>query len=58
MITFTILVIALAALLLAAALVFGLVGSVTLVVFGDAIICAVIIALIIKHFIKKRKGKG
>ena len=56
MITFTILVIALTALLLTLALVLGLVGSVSLVVFGDVIICAVIIALIIKHFIKKRKG--
>ena len=58
MVLFIILVIALTALLLALALVFGLFGGVTLIVFGDVIICAVIIASIIKHFIKKRKGKA
>ena len=35
----------------------GFGGAVLVVVFGDAILCVLLIALIIRHFIKKRKNK-
>lgn len=35
----------------------GFGGAVLVVVFGDAILCVLLIALIVRHFIKKRKNK-
>lgn len=52
-----IIVIALVALLLIPILILGLIGT-TLMVYGDVIIFAIIAWFVIKHFIKKRKGKG
>lgn len=50
MILFTILLITLVVLAILAVL-----GAAGIVVFGDVIVCAVIIALIIRHFIRKRQ---
>lgn len=55
MILFTILFIILAVLAILTVLGVAALGAAGIVVFGDAIVCVVIIALIIKHFIKKRK---
>ena len=56
MITLTILVIALLILAVTAVLVFLAGGTAFLLTFGDVIVAIVIIGLIVKHFIKKKKG--
>ena len=55
MILFTILLITLAVLAILAVLCVAVLGAAGIVVFGDVIVCAVIIALIIRHFIRKRQ---
>lgn len=54
MILFTILVITMAVLAAVALVSAGIVGGATLMVFGDVIVCALIIGLIIKCLFKKK----
>lgn len=55
MITFTILLIIAAIIATFLLLVTGVIGGATLAVFGDFIICGLLIALIVKFFKKIRK---
>lgn len=55
MILFTILFIILVVLAILTVLGVAALGAAGIVVFGDVIVCVVIIALIIRHFIKKRQ---
>lgn len=55
MILFTILLITLVVLAILAVLCVAVLGAAGIVVFGDVIVCAVIIALIIRHFIRKKQ---
>lgn len=55
MILFTILFIILAVLAILTVLGVAALGAAGIVVFGDVIVCVVIIALIIRHSIKKRQ---
>lgn len=54
MVLFTLLLIALLIATIVVALTIGIGGAVTLVVFGDAILCIMLIILIIRHFAKKK----
>lgn len=56
MILFTILLIIAAIIATFLLLVTGVIGAATLAVFGDIIVCVIIIALIVK-FVKKIRGK-
>lgn len=55
MILFTILLATLIILAIVTVLGLGIAGAGVMMVFGDVIVCMLLIALIIKHFIKKRK---
>lgn len=55
MILFTILFIILVVLAILTVLGVAALGAAGIIVFGDVIVCVVIIALIIRHFIKKRQ---
>lgn len=56
MLTFTMLVITLVILAIAAVLFIGIGGAALVLVFGDVILCGVIIWMIVKFFIKRRKN--
>lgn len=55
MILFTILAIMLVLLITTAVIVLGIGGGAFIIVFGDLIVCAVLIGLIIKCLLKKRR---
>lgn len=55
MILFTVLLIALFITAIIVAVTVGLGSAVLIVVFGDAILCILLIILIVRHFVKKRK---
>ena len=57
MILFTILLVTLIVLAIVTVLGLGIAGAGIIVVFGDVIVCVLLIALIIKHFINKKKRK-
>ncbi len=56
MILFTILLVTLLILLAATVIGIGCIGSVGIIIFGDVIVCIVLIGYILKHLLKK-KGK-
>ena len=56
MITLAVLVIAFIILAIIAAVVFLVGGTAFLLTFGDVIVAIIIIGLIVKHFLKKKKG--
>ncbi len=56
MITLTILIIALLILAVTAIFLFLAGGTAFLLTFGDVIVAVIIIGLIVKHFLKKKKG--
>lgn len=55
MVTFVVLTLALILLLISAIFVVSIGGAAFFIVYGDFIVCGLIIGLIVRHLIKKRK---